>query len=447
MTQTNHSIEPVRAHGGLRRLRRGDLNSTQELTSSVLTKTKFQSALQIEIDRALQDDLTLLVASLRIRPVPGHQEESLRGRNLPDELLQRIRSVHENIKVVVVSAEELLLLLPSVRRRPDGEAAVNHIVEVLTPPLAVDGLDHHLAPTIGAAMLGHESPSAELLVDGARLALTECDESNPAMMFHPYQRVRKERRTDMQTDLRAAVLDDQIEAALQPAFDLETGKLVAFEAFARWNRTGKGPVPPFEFVNLAKEGGLGHLLTRQVLQQSLELITKYQSDYPATFRAVTLWLNVSPDDVSHPEFARLISDAIEHNEAITIGLELSPSPDAEAREIHKSLKRLVSRGARVAIGDFGIGNANLTVLQQLPFDAVKLDRALIRQIAGSSDAADLVGALIEMAKLLKLETTAQGIETEGQLDVVADLGCSIGQGYFYAEPSQAYEELDTWFTR
>lgn len=447
MTKTNHSVEPVRAHGGLRRLRRGDLNSSQELTSSVLTKAKFQSALQVEIDRALQDDLTLLVASVRIRPVPGQQENGLSGRNLPDELLERIRSVHENIKLVVVSGEELLLLLPSVRRRPDGEAAVNQLIEVLTPPLTVDGLEHHLAPTVGAAMLGHESPSAELLVDGARLALTECDKSNPAMMFHPYQRVRKERRTDMQTDLRAAVLDDQIEAALQPAFDLATGKLVAFEAFARWSRVGKGPVPPFEFVNLAKEVGVGHLLTRQVLQQSVEMISKYKADYPATFRDVTLWLNVSPEDLSHPEFSHLISDAIDDDEAITIGLELSPSPDAEAREIHRSLKRLVSRGARVAIGDFGIGNANLTVLQQLPFDAVKLDRALIRQIAGSSDAADLVGALIDMAKLLKLETTAQGIETQGQLDVVADLGCSIGQGYFYAEPSQTYEELDKWFTR
>lgn len=447
MTQTNHGVEPIRAHGGLRRLRRGDLKTERQLISSVLSTAKFQAALQTEIDRALQDDLTLLVASLRIRPFPGNQDTGLKGRHVPDELLERIRSVHENIKVVVVSGTDLMLLLPSVRRRPDGEAAVNHLVEVLTPPLTVDGLEHHLAPFIGAAMLGHESSSAELLVDGARLALTECDKAHPAMMFHPYQRVRKERRTDMQADLRAAVLAGEIEAVLQPAFDLETEDLVAFEAFARWTRPGKGPVPPWEFVNLAKEIGVGHLLTRQVLQKSIEVISEYETENPSTYKPVTLWLNVSPDDVAHPEFPRLIGDAIGHNESITIGLELSPSPDAEAREVHRSLKRLVSRGARVAIGDFGIGNANLTVLQQLPFDAVKLDRALIRQIAGSTDAADLVGALIDMAKLLELETTAQGIETEGQLDVVTDLGCSIGQGYFYAEPSRDTEELNQWFTR
>lgn len=447
MTQTNHGVEPIRAHGGLRRLRRGDLKTEQHLTSSVLTTAKFQKTLQTEIDRALQDDLTLLVASLRIRPLPGNQDTGLKNRHVPDELLERIRSVHENIKVVVVSGSELMLLLPSVRRRPDGEAAVNHLVEVLTPPLIVDGLEHHLAPFVGAAMLGHESSSSELLIDGARLALTECDKAHPAMMFHPYQRVRKERRTDMQTDLRAAVLADEIEAALQPAFDLETGDLVAFEAFARWTRTGKGPVPPWEFINLAKEIGVGHVLTRQVLQKSIEAISGYEAENPSTYKPVTLWLNVSPEDVAHPEFPRLVADAIGHNESITIGLELSPSPDAEAREVHRSLKRLVSKGARVAIGDFGIGNANLTVLQQLPFDAVKLDRALIRQIAGSTDAADLVGALIDMAKLLKLETTAQGIETEGQLDVVTDLGCSIGQGYFYAEPSQDHDEFGQWFTR
>ena len=86
-------------------------------------------------------------------------------------------------------------------------------------------------------------------------------------------------------------------------------------------------------------------------------------------------------------------------------------------------------------------------LQQLPFDTVKLDRALIRQIAGNSDAADLVRVLVDIAKLLKLETTAQGIETGSQAQVLAGLGCAIGQGYYYAEPSQDPMDLDRWFSR
>lgn len=447
MTDVRHTVEPIRTQGGLRRLRGGAMKADRGLNSSVLTKAQFRILLKTEIDRALGDDQTLLVASLRIRPLPGRQDDGLKKRKIPDELLQRIRSVHENLRVAVVSDEELMLLLPSLRRRPDGEATVNHLVEVLHPPITVDGLDHHLAPVVGAAMLDHESQSADLLVDGARLALTECDKTHPAMMFHPYQRVRQERKTEMQSDLRAAVLDGGIGAALQPAFDIETGELVALEAFARWNREGKGPVAPWEFVNLAREIGVDLLLSKQVLTSSVKAVSQYLSDNPKSAKDVTLWLNVAPEDVLHPEFVPLIADAIKENESITIGMEISPSPDTGAREVHRILKRLVAKGARAAVGDFGIGNANLTILQQLPFDAIKLDRALIRQIAGSSDAADLVGALIDMGNLLKLETTAQGIEGQSQLDVLADLGCSIGQGYFFAEPSESVEELDTWFTR
>ncbi|MEM7275989.1 MAG: EAL domain-containing protein, partial [Actinomycetota bacterium] len=240
---------------------------------------------------------------------------------------------------------------------------------------------------------------------------------------------------------------DEIGVALQPAFDLSGDELVAVEAFARWIRVDKGPVPPFEFVPLAKELGVGHLLSRQVLRRSIELIEEARDGDADVLREVTLWLNVSPDDVVHPEFMAIIRDAIETDDGITIGLELSPSPATDARDVHEILKRLVSRGARVAIGDFGIGNANLTVLQQLPFDAVKLDRALIRQIAGSSDAADLVGALIDMAELLGLETTAQGVETEAQRDVVAGLGCAIGQGYHFAEPTGEPATVRGWSDR
>lgn len=444
MSQINHTIEPIRARGGLRRLRRGDIQDQREHTETVLGRPAFRSALQTEMERADQDDLTLLVAAVRFQPLPGQSEDQLAGQKLPDELVDRIRSVNANVRLVVVSGSELLLLVPSLRRRPDGEAVVQQLIEVLSAPLHVDGMDHHLTPLVGAAMLGQESPSADLLVDGARLALAESDKLQPAMMFHPYQRVRRERRSEMQADLRAAVLAEEIEVALQPAFDLETDKLVAMEAFARWNRVDKGPVPPFEFVPLAMELGVGHLLSRQVLQRSIELVAEARGT-GFSFQDVTLWINVAPDDIVHPEFSGIVREALKADHGVTVGLELSPTPDADAREVHEVLKRLVSRGVRVAIGDFGIGNANLTVLQQLPFDAVKLDRALIRQIALSDEAAQLVGALVEMASLLGLETTAQGIEAQSQRDVVAGLDCSIGQGYFYAEPSDDPEVIQSWW--
>lgn len=448
MTQTNHHIEPIRPGGGMRRLRQGNLRRKEDQSTTVVSRMQFHGLLQAEIERALGDELTLIVMRVRLRALPGSGDDGFAGQDLPVEMVERLEQCHEHLRAAVASSGELMMMVPSLRRRPDGEELVSAVIEALSTPIEVGGLPHHLSPAIGAAMLDHESPSAELLLDGARLALAECDSSNPGMIFHPYQRVRHDRRKEIEGDLRAAVLKEDITAALQPAFSIETGDLVGFEAFARWNREGKGPVPAIEFVHMAHDLGIDHFLSRQVLNRSLGTLSETLDQAPEkNAKDLTLWLNVSPDEVLHPEFVSTIVSAMGADERINVGLELSPSPPSDARDVHQSLKRLVARGARVAIGDFGIGNANLTVLQQLPFDAVKLDRALIRQIAGNDAAADMVRALIEMATLLGLETTAQGVENQAHLDVLQRLGCELAQGYFYGEPTNDVGTLQEWFNR
>ena len=448
MTETNRKIEPIRPGGGMRRLRKGGLRQAEDRSQTLVSRAQFHNLLSAEIDRALNDEQTVLVMRLRIRPLPGSGDDGAASRSLPDAFVERLVQCHEHLRVMVASPVELVMMVPSLRRRPDGEAIVSSLLESLKPPLEIDGLPHHLSASIGAAMLDHENPSADLLIDGARLALEECDSSNPGMIFHPYQRVRHDRRRDIESDLRTAVLNQQIDAAIQPAFNIETGRLVAFEAFARWNRPNKGPVAAIEFVQMARDLGLDHFLGRQVLDRSLGMVSEMLDEARVDVdQTVTLWLNVSPTEVLHPEFVSTIISAIGFDNRIRVGLELSPSPPGDARDVHKSLKRLVSRGARVAIGDFGIGNANLTVLQQLPFDAAKLDRALIRQIAGNDAAADMVKALIEMASLLNLEITAQGVETPAQLDVLRSFGCGIVQGYHLGEPSADPNTLLQWWSQ
>ena len=412
--------------------------------TTVLSKKQFSAALAGEIERGLRDEQTVLVVHVVYQPIPGQAESGLRSNEIHPELIDRIRSCNEHVRATAPSSGEIMLYVPSLRRRSDGEEAVGLLLGALTPPITVDELPHHLSPLIGAALLDHENPSVELLVDGAKLALDECDSVHRAMLFHPYQRVRNQRRQELEVDLRAAVINRSLTSALQPAFDLETGELVAFEAFARWERQGKGPVPAIEFVHTAHEIGVGHLLGRQVLEQAFASLDAWASEN-ALAREVTLWLNVSPEEILHPEFNRTLAAATNANEGIRIGLELSPSPPSDARDIHQALKMLAAQGVRIAVGDFGIGNANLTVLQRLPFDAVKLDRALIRQIAGNQEAGELVKALIDVAGLLGLETTAQGVEDEAQARLLGDYGCKIGQGYYYAEPAADLQALRPHF--
>ncbi len=428
-TQSMHGIEPVQMVGGLRRLKAGNPMS-QRVSPTQLSLGQFAAGLQQEIDRALADERTVLVLRVLHRPVPGY-EGDLR-KVVPVEIRDRIGSISELIRLSAISSSEFLVSIGSLRRRSDGEEFVGLVLQALRPPIVVDGLPHHLDPRVGAALLDRENPSVELLLDGAALALSESDDRHHGMMFHPYQRVRRQRQSAMEHDLRAAVLANEAGSAVQPAYDLATGELRAFEVFARWNRAGKGHVPAAEFVQVAEEIGVSHILGRQVLQRALFVASDLVDG--GHLSDITLWANVAPGEVMHPEFFNTITAAISINPRVRVGLELSPSPPADANEIHEVLKQLVARGARAAVGDFGIGNANLTVLRQLPFDSVKIDRSLTRQIVGSEQSADVVKMLIELAALLDFEVTAQGIETEAQAELLRSLGCAIGQGYHFGVP-------------
>lgn len=459
MSELTHHVAPIRPIDGLRHRSRPELGHRIDNSDTVVSSARFTEELEDEIDHAVRDELTVLVMRVEhaaIPTTPGTPRvpaASGDDQHVPNELVARIRAANEHIRLVVLSSTEMALFAPSLRRRSDGEDLVAQVLEVLSPPLTVDDLPHHLAPRIGAVMLDHENPSVELLMDGSRLALTECDPMQRAMLFHPFQRVRQQRQVEVKHELRSAVLAGRISAALQPAFELSTGRLAAFEAFARWDRSPSTPVPAIEFVAMADEIGVGHLLCQQVLETSLAVLTQdvlgphdvcepgsLEPDEPSlpdelALDRPTLWLIVSPDEVLHPEFGPMVSATVDANPAVRIGLELSPSPPSGARAIHEVLRNLVASGVRVAIGDFGLGNANLTLLQELPIDAVKLDRALIRRIGCEGSTTKLVKALVALAAALDLETTAQGIENGTQAMVLTDLGCDIGQGYFYAEPT------------
>ena len=177
MTVTEHSVEPIPARGGLRRLRLGDLEAERSPDHALLPLGRFREALEAEIRRSVLDDQTLVVAALSLRPPPGTGSSA--PADLPTEVVTRIRSVNDNITAARQDDDRLLVLIPSIRRRPDGEVVVNQLRQALDDPIRVDGIDHHLAPRIGAAMLDPDSPSSALLVEGAGLALEQCDQLHP----------------------------------------------------------------------------------------------------------------------------------------------------------------------------------------------------------------------------------------------------------------------------
>ena len=389
----------------------------------------------------MDEDLTVLVVRIRHRSLPRRTELHGSRNQVADEIYQRLHSVDTTLTAISLSETEIEAYVPALRRRSEGEELVAKLIQALSPPLDIDGLPHYLSPTIGAALLDQENPSAELLLDASGLALEETDNAHRGMMFHPYQRVRHDRNGQIEKELRAAVLDDTTSVALQPAVDLRTGEIQALEAFARWTRPGKGPVLALDLVHITEEIGALHQLGRQVLARALSQTLSWQQQ--GLLGEVTLWLNTSPTEVLHPEFSSKISDAVKISPRIKIGIELSPSPPSDEKYVNGIIRSLVASGARAAIGDFGAGYVDLSVAHQLPFDSVKLDRSLIRQIVGNERAAEMVNVLIGLAGRLGMEVTAQGIETQEQASLLTQMGCTIGQGFFFGRPLEQ-PEMDTF---
>ena len=442
MSPSDQSTKSAPVVGGLRRLRQGQLSETVTKRSTAITSyEQFAAELDTAINDARANELNVFVLRLEHRELPGSVELGGRRRPVDDEIARRLQAVNADMRTFAISRSELVAFVPSLARRTQGEETLRQVCETLTPPITVEGLPYYLSPAVGGALLDRENTTVAQLVDGAGLALSETDASQPSALFHPYQRVRQGRQVALERTLCKAILGKQIEAALQPAVKLESGRIVAFEAYARWIENGQTKANATEFVALARSLGMLHLLTHQVLERGVHSAIGWIDE--GLVEEVTVWANVQPEEVTHPEFFPAMANLIGRDSRVRIGIELSPCPAGEAREVYEVIKPLVANGARAAIGDFGIGQANLSVIEQLPFDSVKLDLSLIRQIAGNKRARDLVKHLLDLATVLNLEATAQGIEDEAQADMLRSLGCPIGQGFHFVRPALPDDLLNT----
>ncbi len=394
---------------------------------------RFDADLDAAIERARELDEGVAVFRIRHRPLPEGASRLAGRLQLEPAVEARLLSVHADIVAAPLDRSEIVAFVPGLRRRSDGEELLAALVRMMSNPVDTDGTPHHLSPSVGVAVLDQDNPTAEALMGAAALALAETDASNPGMVFHPYHRVRHERQLELERELRLAVLANETTVAVQPAINLASGQLRSVEVFTRWERSERGSVPALDVVHTAEDLGLLHQLGRQGLERALFRTVDWIEAglLPA---GITLWTNRTPSEVEHPDFAATMSDAIAVDERIRIGIKVRPSVPAEHRHVHAVLRALVARGARAAIGDFGVGPIDLAKLHQLPYDAVMIDRSLVQAIGHGDRSGDVVGALMRLATLFELEATATGVESIEQLETLYRLGVSNAQGFHIARP-------------
>ncbi len=284
------------------------------------------------------------------------------------------------------------------------------------------------------------------ILRNAQIALKKAKHSKDYELYTIEAKTSVKHRFSIETDLRRAIEGDELSLNYQPLIDLETGKLNGFEALARWSDPDRGFISPTDFIPVAEESGLIIPLGRWALAQAASQLKQWDNQFGSEL-PLKMSINMSAVQMARDDVAYAVDDALRNanisGKRITIELTESAfiEDPSNARKIMESLKSL---NTCLAMDDFGTGYSNLAYLQQLPIDVLKIDRSFVTDMIVDKDKRSIVSAVLSLARSLGLQTTAEGVETQELSRVLSGLGCSFGQGYYYAEPldgQKAYEFL------
>jgi EAL domain-containing protein (putative c-di-GMP-specific phosphodiesterase class I) len=242
-------------------------------------------------------------------------------------------------------------------------------------------------------------------------------------------------RLELRTDLQRAITTGQLELYYQPVVRLEDGGIAGVEALLRWNHPERGLVPPDQFIPIAEETGLIVPIGRWVLREGCRTARALQRLRPDD-APLTMAINLSAKQLQHSDVVADVHDALAESglDPAHLTLEITETVlMADADLAVRRLEELKALGIRLALDDFGTGYSSLSHLSSFPVDVLKMDRSFLSESA-SQKAAELAIAVVALGESLNLDVVAEGIEMSEQWDALRDLGCALGQGFYFARP-------------
>jgi diguanylate cyclase (GGDEF)-like protein len=303
-------------------------------------------------------------------------------------------------------------------------------------PLAVDNREVSVSVSIGIAMVTDPTVAPDTLIREADAAMYRAKELGPSRyeLFDESTRQRAMDRLELETALRHAVEHSELRVHYQPEIALgPESEVFGFEALVRWQHPKRGLIPPSEFIPLAEETGIVLDIGAFVLEQALIQLGRWRDTNPE----VTIAVNLSPRQLEDAGLLPMPDAAIRSSGAdpATLCLEITESavngnPEAALR----MLEALKTLGVTLAIDDYGTGYSSLSNLRRLPVDWLKIHESFVSELGRGSAEVPIVGAVVDLAHALGLSTIAEGVETNGQLEQLRQLGCDGAQGYLLGRP-------------
>jgi EAL domain-containing protein (putative c-di-GMP-specific phosphodiesterase class I) len=293
-----------------------------------------------------------------------------------------------------------------------------------------------VAGSIGIALTDDPNASPADLVRDADAAMYHAKEAGGGRwsIFDQVIRDRVVQRQATEAALRSAIGDGELVVHFQPELSVDTTEIVGVEALVRWNRPGVGMVPPADFIPIAEETGLIVPLGAWVLHEACRQARTFDDG------RIVVRVNVSSRQLTEPDLADVVADALAASglPAERLCLEVTESVVMEdADRSIAALEGLRELGVSVALDDFGTGYSSLSYLRRLPIDGLKIDRSFISGLGHETDDASIVASVIELARALGVDVTAEGVETPEQHAHLRAGGCDTMQGFLFARPQPA----------
>ncbi|RMB53780.1 diguanylate cyclase/phosphodiesterase [Sphingomonas sp. PP-CE-3A-406] len=413
----------------------------REMTTDSLTglpnREGFEELIETVPDRSISAVLAVDIDRFgRLNSCLG----SLAGDELLITVARRIKGALRGRDMLArIGGDQFGILMTIDDDREEAHALAERIQRTLTTPFRLTDYEISVECSVGIAYGGDDASDVAELIRHAQFAVKRAKASGLAESYLPQDFAIARAQFSMETALRRAIENRELRLAYQPICDLSSGRIVSFEALARWTDASGQRHCPTTFIPVAEESGLIVPLGRWAIDEAARTLAAWDARFGGDC-GVRLAVNLSAIQLQRDAIAPVVEAALASTGLAgdRFTLELTESaivtdPDRIAKTMH-ALKAL---GTTLAMDDFGTGYSNLAYLQKLPIDVLKIDRSFVTGMLADRDKVSIVRAILSLAQALGMKTTAEGVETFDLAQTLTALGCTYGQGYFYARPLEA----------
>jgi diguanylate cyclase (GGDEF)-like protein len=438
----------VTTHQDITEQRRSEAKIAHMAVHDTLTALPNRALLNERLEQALARAKRGEMVAIHILDLDHfkHVNDTL-GHPIGDKLLQMVGDrlrllVRDADTIARMGGDEFAIVQVALSQIADATSLAQRVIAAVSEPYEIGGHLMVIGTSVGIAVAPSDGLIPEELIKNGDLALYRAkgDGRGTFRFFEPSMDAQMQARRSLEQDLRKALTAGEFELHYQPVVNLAHNKINGFEALIRWRHPEKGLVSPATFIPLAEETGLIVSIGEWVIRQACAIATQWPAD-------MKIAVNLSPVQLRSPGLLPTIVSTLATSGLAADRLELEITETVLLQDSEATLATLYQLrelGVHIAMDDFGTGYSSLSHLQRFPFDKIKIDRSFINNMADNVSSLNIVRAVAALASGLGVTATAEGVETQEQLEAIRSEGCTEMQGYLLSKPIPA-DQIEQFF--